>query len=74
MLLSRKLHDRTLPSLDVRPALANDEGRSASMNLRTFDLGSQPEGVEIGIVIAIREKYRGILIFSETSPRKIRSI
>jgi hypothetical protein len=44
--LSRKLRDKALPSLDVRPALANAEGRSASMNLRTFDLGSQRKALK----------------------------
>jgi len=72
--LSRKLRDKALPSLDVRPALANLEGRGASKNLGIVDLSSPAASVEIGIAIGIRKKYRSqILIFSETSPQKIRS-
>ena len=54
--MSCKLRDKALPSLDVRPALANHKGRSPSENLRTFDVGGQWEGVETGIAIAIRKK------------------
>jgi hypothetical protein len=69
MPLSRKLRDKALPNLDVRPALANHKGRSTTKNPREATSGAAVNDMEIRIAIAIgRNNEVGFSVFLKLRP------